>query len=434
MSRTENVDVVVVGGGPAGSTIGSLLAKSGHTVLILERETFPRYHIGESMVSGMAPLMEELGLIEELDARFQHKSGISLRWGRDPEPWRSDFSAAFSATGSPFTHAWHVTRSEFDQLMLDNARKLGATVHEAAHVTEILRDETGRVTGVAYTQDGESRRATGRFVVDASGQGRVLTRQMTETTWQEDLRNVAVWTYFDSYTPIEYKDDILVEAIQGGGWVWGIPLSDTRLSMGYVLSAGKLSEETRGGRTQRDVFLDCLESSHLARTMVDLGAVGELKTTRDWSHVCETFHGPGWVAVGDSAAFIDPLFSSGVWLGTSAAWLAARAIGAALEDAEQEHLALERFDTLYRQMFKDILAYVRFFMDPTRLREEYEERALQIQKMVTQNSRVGFISMISGVSAIADVVDFDPMNVEDVEDVMQDWDEQTAAASSTAGD
>ncbi|MFE7209209.1 NAD(P)/FAD-dependent oxidoreductase [Streptomyces sp. NPDC057611] len=434
MSRTENVDVVVVGGGPAGSTIGSLLAKSGHTVLILERETFPRYHIGESMVSGMAPLMEELGLIEELDARFQHKSGISLRWGRDPEPWRSDFSAAFSATGSHFTHAWHVTRSEFDQLMLDNARKLGATVHEAAHVTEILRDETGRVTGVAYTLDGESRRATGRFVVDASGQGRVLTRQMTETTWQEDLRNVAVWTYFDSYTPIEYKDDILVEAIQGGGWVWGIPLSDTRLSMGYVLSAGKLSEETRGGRTQRDVFLDCLEASHLAKTMVDLGAVGELRTTRDWSHVCDTFHGRGWVAVGDSAAFIDPLFSSGVWLGTSAAWLAARAIGAALEDAEQEQLALERFDTLYRQMFKDILAYVRFFMDPTRLREEYEERALQIQKMVTQNSRVGFISMISGVSAIADVVDFDPMNVEDVEDVMQDWDEQTAAASSTAGD
>ncbi|MEU6011146.1 LLM class flavin-dependent oxidoreductase [Streptomyces sp. NPDC047453] len=136
-----------------------------------------------------------------------------------------------------------------------------------------------------------------------------------------------------------------------------------------------------------------------------------MKTTRDWSHVCDTFHGPGWVAVGDSAAFIDPLFSSGVWLGTSAAWLAARAIGAALEDAEQEQLALERFDTLYRQMFKDILAYVPFFMDPTRLREEYEERALQIQKMVTQNSRVGFISMISGVSAIADVVDFDPMNV-----------------------
>nr|WP_253266425.1 FAD-dependent oxidoreductase [Streptomyces sp. 6-11-2] len=96
--------------------------------------------------------------------------------------------AAFSATGSHFTHVWHVTRSEFDQLLLDNARKLGATVHEAAQVTEIPRDETGRVTGVAYTQDGEPRRATGRFVVDASGQGRVLTRQMTANLAQEDLR------------------------------------------------------------------------------------------------------------------------------------------------------------------------------------------------------------------------------------------------------
>ncbi|MFE9781104.1 NAD(P)/FAD-dependent oxidoreductase [Streptomyces sp. NPDC005775] len=433
MSRTESVDVVVVGGGPAGATAGSLLAKAGHTVLILERETFPRYHIGESMVSGMAPLMEELGLVEELDARFRPKSGITLRWGRDPEPWRSDFSAAFSATGSHFTHAWHVTRSEFDELMLDNARKLGAMVHEAAQVTKVLQDETGRVTGVAYTQDGETHQVTARFVVDASGQGRLLTRQLTETSWQEDLRNVAVWTYFDSYTPIEDKDDILVEAIQGGGWVWGIPLSETKLSMGYVLPAEMLAEQTRGGRTQRDVFLDCLKDSHVAKKMVDVAALGDLSTTRDWSHVCDTFHGPGWAAVGDAAAFIDPLFSSGVWLGTSGAWLAARALDAALKDEGREEQVLERFDSLYRQLFKDILAYVRFFMDPTRLREEYEERAREIGNMVTQSSRVGFVSMISGVSAVADVVDFDPMSAEEVEGVMQEWDEQ-AAASQEAGE
>ncbi|GHJ36765.1 NAD(P)/FAD-dependent oxidoreductase [Streptomyces sp. TS71-3] len=430
MSRTENVDVVVVGGGPAGSTIGALLAKAGHSVLILERERFPRYHIGESMVSGMAPLMEELGLIEELDVRFQHKSGISLRWGRDPEPWRSDFSAAFSSTGSHFTHAWHVRRGEFDELMLDNAQKLGAEARQEAQVTEILRDDAGAVTGVVYKHGGESHRVSSRFVVDASGQNRLLTRELTQTTWQEDLRNVAVWSYVDSYHPIEYKDDILVEAIQGGGWVWGIPLSETTLSVGYVLSAEKLSEATRGGRSHRDVFIECLEASHVAKTMIDPAAVGELRTARDWSHVSDTFHGPGWVAVGDAAAFIDPLFSSGVWLGTSGAWLAARAIGAALEDPEQEQRALERFDELYRQLFKDILGYVRFFMDPTRLREEYMERAQEIQKMVTSSSRVGFISMISGVGAIADVVNFDPMGVEDVEDVLQEWDEQTAASAA----
>jgi len=168
------------------------------------------------------------------------------------------------------------------------------------------------------------------------------------------------------------------------------------------------------------VFEQGLAESRVAKTMVDIANIGELRTARDWSHVSDRFYGPGWVAVGDAACFIDPLFSSGVWLGTSGAWLAARAVDAALTDPANQDEALERFDAVYRQLFSDILAYVRFFMDPKRLREEYMQRAQEIGRVYMENSRVGFISLISGVKALPEIVSFDPMGAEGLQEIMQE--------------
>ncbi|MEU2856454.1 NAD(P)/FAD-dependent oxidoreductase [Streptomyces syringium] len=424
---SETYDVVVVGGGPAGSTVAGLLAKEGRSVLLLERERFPRYHIGESLVTGMIPVMEELGVAQELE-RFRRKSGITLVWGQDPLPWRTDFSQ----TGGKYEYSWHVKRSEFDELLLNNARRLGVQVVEEASVSDVITDDAGTVTGVTYTHEGRQRRVHSTFVVDASGQKRTITRKLTRVTWQEDLRNVAIWGYFSDFRPLEEApDDILVEAIEGGGWIWGIPLSDTELSLGYVLPVDQLTEALRQDRTQQEVFAEGLASSRVAKTMVDPAGIGDLRATRDWSHVSDRFYGPGWVAVGDTAAFVDPLFSSGVWLGTSGAWLAARAIDAALMDPTKQEQALERFDGVYRQLFHDILAYVRYFMDPTRLREEYMERAQQIGKVYAENSRVGFITLISGINALPDLVSFDPMGMEELQRIVQERSE-VAAAKATA--
>ncbi len=411
MSDIRDYDVVVVGGGPAGSTTAALLAKNGRNVMLLEREKFPRYHIGESMITGVIPALEELGLIDELDKRFQPKYGISLVWGLDSEPWR----ASFDQTGR-YDHSWHVIRSEFDELLLDTARGFGVHVEEQAHVTAVLSDENGTVTGVTYRRGGETFHVTSRFVVDASGQARAVSRKLTEVSWQEDLRNVAIWNYFTPYVPLSdgrQGGDILVESVKTGGWIWGIPVAEDKLSLGHVLPATLVAEAAAQGLSHQGLFDRAVENSEVAKTMIANGApVDKLRTARDWSHVCRSFHGPGWLSVGDAAGFIDPLFSQGVWLGTSGAWMAARALEAALKNPADTERALDRYELVYRVLYDEFLSFIRFFYDPNKLREIYLQRAQQDVWHPDGNLKVGFITLISGIKALPNITGFDPLGTD----------------------
>ncbi|MBO3747334.1 FAD-dependent oxidoreductase [Streptosporangiaceae bacterium NEAU-GS5] len=413
MSEIRQYDVVVVGGGPAGSTTAALLAKRGRQVLVLERERFPRYHIGESMITGVIPVMEQLGLIDELEARFQRKYGVTLVWGSDPDPWRVSFGQA-----GRYDHSWHVVRSEFDQLLLDNARRLGVEVEEEAQVVDLITAADGTVEGVVYRRGGHKHRVTAQFVVDASGQSRAVSRKLTEVAWQENLRNVAIWSYFSPFEPLSNgrQGDILVESVKGGGWLWGIPVAADKLSLGHVLPVDLLAAKTAGGRTQEQVFEDALASSEVAAKMI-VGAerVDVVRTTRDWSHICDRFYGPGWLSVGDAAGFIDPLFSQGVWLGTSGAWMAARTLDAALNNAADTDRALARYELIYRQLYNEFLSFISFFYDPTRLRQIYMERAAEAVRDADGNLQGGFISLISGIKALPDVAGFDPLGSEVLE-------------------
>lgn len=403
----QEFDVIVVGGGPAGSTIATLLAQRGRNVLMLEREEFPRFHVGESLISGLVPLMRELGLEEELDRRFQWKYGVTLRWGNDPKVWRTAFGEA-----SPFDHSWHVDRASFDKLLLDNAVKHGVRVVENAKVGAALTDpDSDRITGVRWTHEGTSHSANAQFVVDASGQSRVISRHLTDVTWQPDLRNVAIWRYFDGYTRLPDPDDILIEAVPVvGGWLWGIPLSADRLSVGYVAAADEVGTKLASGRTHAELFEAALdESTEVSAMIAPAEQFGDERTARDFSHAAHTFSGPGWLAVGDAAAFVDPLFSSGVWLGTSGAWLAARAVDACLTRPEATPTAMARFEELYRQIVEDMLAYVRYFSDPLRNKEDYLEKAEAAVASYSEGHQLGFISLISGLSALPGLLNFDPL-------------------------
>jgi flavin-dependent dehydrogenase len=394
-SADAEFDVVVIGGGPAGSTLAALLAKRGRKVLVLDRERFPRYHIGESLIPGFMRPMEELGLVERLEARgFEKKYGGTLVWGAQKIPWGFSF-----VEGGPYKYSYHVRRADLDAMILDRARELGAHVVEEATVKDVI-EEDGRVVGVSYTLRGSDAPTQVRaaLVVDASGQARVIGRKLSEIHWHDDMRNVAVWTYFDNTgrLPGDERSNILIEGLEKG-WFWGIPIDAGTMSVGFVTasSAAAASDESLP-----ELFNSQLErSTELKKLLSGARQSAGFRSARDWSYTCEKFSGPGWALVGDAAAFVDPLFSTGVALATLAASALSKVVDSILETPEIEEAALARYATAYRSFFDEIRTFVGKFYDRTKHKEFYWDQAQTIvDPQRVRDPRADFVTLISGLS------------------------------------
>jgi len=394
----DRYDVVVVGGGPAGSGSAGLLALDGHRVLLLEREKFPRYHIGESLITGVWPTLDRLGLRDRMESLgFQRKYGGSLRWGAGGmKPWSFEFR---EASGGRYEHAYQVRRADFDALLLDRARELGVCVLEGAAVREPVLD-ADRVVGVRYQVRGEDEvhEARARLVVDASGQQRWLGRHFDMVGWHEDLRNVAAWSYFEDGLRYEgeAEGNILTEN-RPYGWLWYIPLSRRITSIGYVTPTSRLVES--GLTPERLLDQQIAESSEVARLTAGARRVDVYRTTRDWSYTCERFAGPGYALVGDAAAFIDPLLSTGVTLAMRGAATVARAVHESLVDPTLERDAMRTYEASYRGFLDPLLEFVRFFYDGTKGRHEYH---LGAQAIIDPDrnfpASVDFVTLVSGLA------------------------------------
>jgi halogenation protein CepH len=362
--NAHDFDVIVVGGGPGGSTVSTLTAMQGHRVLLLEKEQFPRYQIGESLLpSTVHGICRLLGVSEELEkAGFMPKRGGTFRWGSSPEPWTFSFSVSEVFSG-PTSLAYQVERMKFDQILLDNARAKGVEVREKSSVVDVL-EEDGRVCGVLYSDaDGVRHEVRSRFVVDASGnKSRIQSRIGGTRHYSEFFQNIALFGYFEGgkRLPQPNSGNILCAAFDAG-WFWYIPLTDELTSVGAVLRREAL-DRVQGDREKALLGLidECpLIAEYLseARRVQD-GPYGEVRVRKDYSYCQDTFWRPGMVLVGDAACFIDPVFSSGVHLATYSALLAARSINSSLNGDFSEAKCFEEYEARYRHeysLFHDFL-------------------------------------------------------------------------------
>ena len=392
---TPQFDVIVIGGGPAGSATAGLLAMEGRKVLLLEREKYPRYHIGESLISAVWPTLDRLGLRDGVAALGSpRKYGGTVRWGKGGERW--DF--AFRDAG-PYEYAYQVERARFDALMLTRARELGAAVIEEATATEPV-SARGRIGGVRYTLRSEDgvQEAHARIVVDASGQRRWLGSRFELVKWHEDLRNLAIWSYFQDAKHYEgdAAGNTLIEYLHPG-WLWLIPLGGDITSVGFVCPSAGI---TSGRKSLEATFQENLgRSAEVSLMLAGATRVSGYRTQRDWSYRCTSYHGPGWVLVGDASAFVDPLLSTGVALALRSARTVVPAILEALDDPAAEAAALQRYETSNRRYLQVILDFVRYFYQQDKTEPEYYSGAQEIIDPGKQFApRFDFVRLVAGLA------------------------------------
>lgn len=378
----NNPHVLVIGGGPGGSTTAALLARSGVRVTLLEREQFPRYHIGESLLASCLPTLRLSGAYDKVAAHgFQTKRGGFFQWQNDI--WLLKWSELVDAEA----WSWQVERAAFDDILLRNAAEQGAEVIEQATVHNVIFGEDERPTAVEWTAFGDdtTRTTSFDFLVDASGRAGLLSRKhFNMRRPHPDLQNIAIWSYWTGARlhPQSPEGAINVVSTAEGGWFWHIPLSDGRFSVGYVIPAARAAEKRAEHGTLAAYYHDAIRNS-TAMTELLVGAeqVSEVKAEQDYSYVSDRFCGPGYAIVGDAAAFLDPLLSTGVHLATYGALTASAAIATSLrgEMSEAEALgfyeytarrAYTRFLSLVSRLYKNYIGSAEYFSHATSLTEE----------------------------------------------------------------
>jgi FAD-dependent halogenase len=387
-------DVVVIGGGPAGSVTATLLADAGHRVLVLERERFPRYHIGESLLSATLPILDAIGATPLIEAHgFLRKPGGTFQWGRRAEPW----SFWFDEDPGGRDYAFQVVRAEFDHILLRNARAHGADVREEHAVVRVETDGPAPIVH-ARAADGTELRLAPRFVVDASGQAAVVGSARGYREFNDFFKNLAVFGYFRDAErlPGRLANHILSAAF-ADGWFWYIPLHDGTMSVGAVVDARRWRDVAAANpeETYRALIARCpAVADRLARATL----VSPIRIIRDYSYTSTRFWGPGYLLAGDAACFIDPVFSTGVHLACLAGYLGAQAVDAVLTGTAPEAEALARYEDAYRGAFERYLRFLYFFYDHNEDPDSYFWTARRILTHAPDalSAREGFVRLISG--------------------------------------
>jgi len=347
----EIYDVAIIGGGPAGSTAACLLAKAGRRVVVLEREKFPRFHIGESLLPYSMPVFDRLGIREELDRTAQPKNGAELITACGTSHVIFHFRDGFRLAHQ---RSYQVERATFDKQLLDNAAKQGAEVREEVTVQGVEFDNEGATVRLAGA-DAPTVRA--RYVIDASGRNTVIGQQQKLKQNYAHLQKFAVFAHYENVRRPPGDDGCtLTRMIRAKDrWFWVIPLSDTKTSIGMVT-------DTASFKQWRMSPEEALESSfreqpHFTDILASAKRVTQVYSTGDYSYRNTRLVGSRWLLTGDAAGFIDPVFSTGVFLAIASGEQAADAIHASLD---RPQTAARAFAAYEKRLNRVMDLYLRF--------------------------------------------------------------------------
>ena len=347
----EICDVAIIGGGPAGSTAGCLLAKAGRRVVVLEPDKFPRFHIGESLQPYSMPVFDRLGVREELDRTAQPKHGAELITACGTRHTIFHFRDGFRLAHH---RSYQVERAPFDKLLLDNALKAGAEVREETSVERVDFDEEG---GTVQLTGNSAAPIRARYVIDASGRNTVIGQQRKLKKNYAHLQKFAVFAHYENVRRPPGDDGCtLTRMIRARDrWFWVIPLSDTKTSIGMVTDTATFKKWRLSPEEALETSFR--EQPHFSEILVGASRVTPVYSTGDYSYRNTQLVGDRWMLVGDAAGFIDPVFSTGVFLAIASGEQAADAIQVALDDSRQ---APKLFDRYARRLNRVMDLYLRF--------------------------------------------------------------------------
>jgi len=340
-TESQQADVIVIGGGPAGATVSTLISQHGYKVKLFERERFPRFHIGESLIPETYWVLERLKMLPKMkQSCFVRKYSVQFvnQRGMLSEPFYFDDHKPQDSS-----QTWQILRSEFDQMMLENAREQGVTAEEGIRVLEVLF-EGGRAVGIRLQDEqGNERCEYAKVVVDASGQSALLMNRLGLKVPDTYLQQGAVWSYFEGAYRDKGKDEgctVVLQTKGKQGWFWYIPLHNNIVSVGVVSKFALLFD----GRSHEQIFNDQLENCPAVKERISIGKrVAEFRATKDYSYKSREVSGDGWVLIGDAFGFLDPLYSSGVLLALKSGQLAADAIVEGLKSGDTSKAQLGKW-------------------------------------------------------------------------------------------